>query len=106
MARGNGSDLRNRILKVTALEPVFEVSRVSVAVTVMALGEGGNSGAVYSPVAEIVPMVELPPAMPLTLNVSRIEPSFVVAMNCWLVSPGSWRSRDDVDRITRGGPRG
>ena len=34
------------LFNVTALLPVFEVSTVSVALTVMVLGAGGNSGAV------------------------------------------------------------
>jgi hypothetical protein len=53
--------------------PNFELSAALVAVTVTAGGEGGADGAVYAavvvPVDTIVPMVELPPAIPFTLHV-------------------------------------
>jgi hypothetical protein len=50
---------------VTALAAVFELSAVSVALTVIA-ALGGNSGAAYKPETLIVPSAALPPAMPFT----------------------------------------
>jgi hypothetical protein len=77
------------LFSVTALLPVLAGSTVSVALTVMVLGAGGNSGAVYMPVELMVPSVAFPPAMPFTNhpNVGR-EPSFAFAANCCVVSPG------------------
>jgi hypothetical protein len=47
-----------------------------VAVTVAVAGEGGAEGAVYvavaAPALAIVPIVELPPAMPFTLQVTLV----------------------------------
>lgn len=64
---------------VTLALPDLEVSSVLVAATVTAPGEGGAAGAVYvavsAPVPAIVPIVELPPAIPFTLQVT---PAFVV----------------------------
>lgn len=64
---------------VTLALPDLEVSSVLVAVTVTEAGEGGAVGAAYvvvaAPVFAIVPIVELPPAIPFTLQVT---PVFVV----------------------------
>jgi hypothetical protein len=64
---------------VTPALPDLEVSSALVAATVTAAGEGGADGAVYvavaAPVPAIVPIVELPPAIPFTL---QLTPPFVV----------------------------
>ena len=58
---------------VASALPDFELSAALVAVTVTVGGEGGADGAVYSAVVAlvvaIVPMFELPPAIPFTLHV-------------------------------------
>jgi hypothetical protein len=64
---------------VTLAPPDLEVSSALLAVTVTVAGDGGADGAVYvaapAPVLAIVPIVELPPAIPFTLHVT---PIFVV----------------------------
>ncbi|HEY6904796.1 MAG TPA: hypothetical protein VI216_10855 [Candidatus Acidoferrales bacterium] len=64
---------------VTLALPDLEASSALVAATVTAAGEGGADGAAYvavdAPVPAIVPIVELPPAIPLTLQVTS---AFVV----------------------------
>jgi hypothetical protein len=63
---------------VTLALPDLEVSSVLVAVTVTMAGDGGADGAVYVavaapvPVLAIVPIVELPPAIPFTLQVTPV----------------------------------
>ena len=52
------------------LKPDFEASAWLVAVTVTVDGVGTAGGAVYSPAAEIVPTIALPPATLLTLQVT------------------------------------
>ena len=73
---------------VTVLEPDLLLLLVSTAVTVMVLGVEGNSGALNNPVEEIVPIAAFPPLIPFTVQVSAgLEPSLVLAVNCWVVSP-------------------
>jgi hypothetical protein len=64
---------------VTLALPDLEVSSALVAATVTVAGEGGADGAIYvavsAPAPAIVPIVELPPAIPFTLQVT---PVFVV----------------------------
>ena len=52
------------------------MSSALVAATVTPAGEGGSDGAVYvavaAPVPAIVPIVELPPAIPFTLQVTPL----------------------------------
>lgn len=61
---------------VTLALPDLEVSSALVAATVTVAGDGGADGAVYVAVAEpvlaIVPIVELPPAIPFTLQVTLV----------------------------------
>ena len=62
---------------------------VSTALMVMELGAGGNSGALYMPLASIVPSIALPPAIPLTDQFTAgLDPSPVFAVNCCCVAPG------------------
>src|SRR5689334_25208674 len=54
-----------------------------VARTVTFGAAGMTAGAVYKPVAEIVPYVELPPAVPFTVHVTFVFAEFeTVAVNC------------------------
>ncbi len=60
---------------------------LTVAVTVMLFGVGGNSGAVNNPVAGNCAGIASSTATPFTDHVSAgLEPSLVLAVNCWLVS--------------------
>jgi hypothetical protein len=70
--------------------PIFELSATLVAVTVTVAGDGGNAGAVYraeiGPFETIVPTVEFPPAMPLTLQITPgagLPVAVIVAVNTW-----------------------
>ena len=54
-----------------------------VAVTVTLAGLGRSGGAAYSPEDEIVPRALLPPAVPLTLQVTAVlEDPVTAAVNC------------------------
>jgi hypothetical protein len=59
---------------LTFAVPVFELSATLVAVIVTVAGDGGTAGAVYTAApagpGTIVPNVELPPAIPLTLQIT------------------------------------
>ncbi|MGH9775744.1 MAG: hypothetical protein ACRD50_12440 [Candidatus Acidiferrales bacterium] len=52
----------------TLAEPLADGAAWLVAVTVTVAGFGSTAGAVYIPLADIVPMVEFPPATPFTLQ--------------------------------------
>jgi hypothetical protein len=60
------------LLSVTLAEALIEGAAWLVAVTVMLPVEGRICGAVYRPAFETVPAVELPPAMPFTLQVTAV----------------------------------
>jgi hypothetical protein len=61
-------------------------SAAETAVTVTTGGEGTVIGAVYTPVAEIMPTVAFPPATLLTLQVTVVlEDPLTVAMNVWVM---------------------
>jgi hypothetical protein len=67
------------------------------ALMVMELSVGGNSGAVYIPLASMVPKVAFPPAIALIDQTTPgLEPSPVFAMNCCCVTPGM----DNPDGVT------
>jgi hypothetical protein len=70
------------LFSVTMLLAVMAVLAVSVALTVTELGVGGNCGAVYTPLAVIVPIAAFPPATPFTDQANAgVEPSLVFAVN-------------------------
>jgi hypothetical protein len=54
-------------------------SAAETAVTVTAAGEGTVIGAVYMPDVEIMPIVALPPATPLTLQFTEVFDAPVTA---------------------------
>ena len=64
---------------------VFVGSAALVAATVTAPPEGTVEGAEYKPLEDTVPTVELPPAIPFTLQVAAVfVVPLIVAVNCWL----------------------
>jgi hypothetical protein len=61
----------------------FVVSATLIAVTVTEMLEATLLGAVYRPLVEIVPVVELPPWTPLTNHVTPVlEVPLTLATNC------------------------
>lgn len=61
------------------------------AVTVTVAGLGTLAGAAYSPLLPIVPMVELPPAIPFTSHVRAVFVALeTVAVNCWVNPTCTW----------------
>jgi len=70
---------------VTDAEPVRLGSTTLAAFTVTTFGEGGIAGAVYRPLASIMPIEELPPTKPFTDQVTAELPvPATVAVN-WMV---------------------
>ena len=67
---------------VTIAEPDLLLSVWFVAVTVTFAGLGTDAGAVYRPEVDTVPTVELPPATPLTLQLTPAVEFLTVAVNC------------------------
>jgi len=48
------------------------------------------AGATYSPEVEMVPLLEFPPVVPLTCQVTAVLEVFsTVAVNCWVPAAGS-----------------
>jgi len=85
--------------------PSFLASEVSTAVIVMVLAVGGNSGAVYIPLASKIPRVAFPPVMPLTDQLTEgVEPSPVFALNCCLVTPAMAAPEGVMVNAVRPGP--
>ena len=75
------------MVSVTALLAVLLESDVAAALTVIVFGVGGNSGAVYTPAAEIVPVVAFPPATPFTDQLTATAEPFIRAVKLWLAVP-------------------
>ena len=70
---------------MTVIAPLADlvVSAVLVAVMLICAGFGNFAGAVYRPVAEIVPTVASPPVVPFTFHVTAVLLAFAtVAVNC------------------------
>jgi hypothetical protein len=68
---------------VTCADAVTVVSACEVAVTVTVAGFGTLLGAVYNPVVEMNPTVEVPPATPFTVQVTAVFVVLVsVGVNC------------------------
>src|ERR1700730_2381796 len=90
--RLNGVTLVNcgtGLFNVALAFPSFLVSDVSTALMVMELGVGGNSGAVYIPLASMVPKAAFPPAIPLIDQFTAgLDPSPVFAANSCCAIPG------------------
>jgi hypothetical protein len=81
----------------TTAKPLRTLSAGLAAVTATPYGSLIVSGAVYSPLTDIVPALTLPPATPST---SQISSSFAVpgVANCCL--PPAWRVTEAGDRVT------
>ena len=75
-------------VSVTVAVPICVVSACDVAVIVWVVLAGRIVGAVYRPVAVIVPVVALPPGVPSTAQVTAVfvEPA-TVAVNCCVAPP-------------------
>ncbi|MBK5295267.1 MAG: hypothetical protein JJE04_26770 [Acidobacteriia bacterium] len=71
---------------VADAEADFVGSATLVTAIVTVAGEGKLDGAVYSPLAEILPLVELPPATPFTAQVTLVLEFVLVtaAVNCFV----------------------
>src|ERR1700688_723256 len=77
------------LFRVALAFPSLLVFDVSTALMVMELGAGGNSGAVYIPLASIIPKAAFPPAIPLIDQFTAgFDPSPVFAANCCCATPG------------------
>ena len=71
------------LMTVTEAVPARVGSATLVAFTVTPFGEGGTAGAVYMPVASIVPTEESPPGIPFTAHVTEVlDVPLTVALNC------------------------
>jgi hypothetical protein len=69
---------------VTCAVPFRVESAEDTAVMVTVAGDGTAAGAIYMPVAEIVPTVELPPVTPLTCQVTAVfDELATVAVKAW-----------------------
>lgn len=60
------------LVTLSCAVPVAEGEATLVAVTCSVAGDGRSAGAVYMPLDEIVPSEELPPEIPLTLQVTAV----------------------------------
>jgi hypothetical protein len=67
------------LVTVTTAAALFELSATLVARTVTEPEEGRSPGAVYAPLALIVPTAALPPGIPFTLQVTDVLVEFVTA---------------------------
>ena len=73
---------------MTIAEPESDVFAEETAVTVTVAGLGMELGAVYNPLALMVPAVVLPPGVPFTCQVTAVfVVPVTVARNC-IVEPG------------------
>ena len=70
--------------RVNVAVAVFALSLVSVAVMLTEFADGGNSGAVYCPVEEIVPTAALPPKM---LSTDHVRGWLVLVVKAWVAPP-------------------
>jgi hypothetical protein len=82
-----GGEMESRtgtgLMTVTEAVPARVGSATLVAFTVTPFGEGGTAGAVYMPVASIVPTEESPPGIPFTAHVTEVlDVPLTVALNC------------------------
>ena len=84
-----------------------EVSAWLVAWMVTLAGFGKSAGAVYKPALVIVPTVELPPATPLTLQLTAVfDVPVTVAVNCCVLPSNTLELEDDTVIVTDCGASG
>ena len=78
-----------------------------VALTFTLAGLGGTPGAVYRPAADIVPTAALPPAIPLTLQVTLVFAVLVtVAVKTWVADGATVTFEGATLTVTGGGAGG
>src|SRR5271168_383140 len=76
------------LFSVAPALPSLLTSDNSAAPMVIAFGAGGNSGALYNPLASIVPSTAFPPATPFTDQFTLgFDPSPDFALYCWCAVP-------------------
>jgi hypothetical protein len=86
---------------VAIAEPIFVESTTDTAVMVTVAGVGTVIGAVYTPDAEIIPTVALPPAVPLTLQFTAVlEAPVTVAVNVWVIPTVTFMVAGETDTVT------
>jgi hypothetical protein len=91
----------------TVAEPIAAALATLVAWTVTCAGLGIVFGAVYRPEAETVPMTLLPPAVPLTLQVTDAFPELVtVDANCCVPTGAMVTGLGATVTVTGGGGGG
>jgi len=72
-------------IMVTEVEADFVESAALIALTVTVAGEGAVAGLVYRPPLEMVPTVELPPAIPFTVQLTPVfDVPLTVTVNNWV----------------------
>ncbi len=107
-ATSSGATLVNcgtGLFSVALAFPSLLVFEVSTALMAMELGAGGNSGAVYIPLALMVPNVALPPAIPLIDQFTAgLDPSPDFAVYCCCVTPGMDVPDGDTVKAVSPGP--
>lgn len=87
--------------------PVEDALALLVAPIVTLAGLGGVAGAVYSPVAEMVPRAALPPGMPFTPQATAGFAVLVtVAVNCWVAEGATFTGLGDTVTVIGGGAGG
>ncbi len=77
------------LVTVTCAEPDFVGSATLAAAIVTVALLGKSAGAVYKPVAEIVPTALFPPNTPLTLHVTAVLLAFVTSAENSCVFPSN-----------------
>jgi hypothetical protein len=86
---------------VTVAVPDAEGLATLTARRVTLAGLGTAAGAVYKPEAEIVPLMESPPAEPLTLQVTLVfDVPATVALNCFVCATGTPALAGETETVT------
>jgi len=82
--------LTGETVRVTLADADLVVSALEIAFTVITRSLETLAGATYSPEVEMVPLLEFPPVVPLTCQVTAVLEVFsTVAVNCWVPAAGS-----------------
>jgi len=90
--------------RVTVLEDFALESAALTAARVTVFGLGTLAGALYNPDALIVPVLELPPVTPFTLQATPVfELPLTVAVNCWEPPARTFADAGTTDTLTPGG---
>lgn len=82
--------LTGETVRVTLADADLVVSALEIAFTVITRSLETLAGARYSPEVEMVPLLEFPPVVPFTCQVTEVLEVFsTVAVNCWVPAAGS-----------------